>query len=127
MTRPPDTAVEHSLLQEFTDGVETLKRQIGYNPTYFIGMVAEHGPADASRRLIRSKDASDGFTRLWEAGRLDMTVEAIALLPWYAELFDEHDTVLARRRLDAYGFDVDDFLIRRTQSPPSWWDAGSPS
>lgn len=114
-------AAEQHLLQDFTDGVETLKREIGYNPTYFMGMVAEHGPAEASRRLIRSKDAPDGFTRLWEAGRLDMTVEAIALLPWYEELFDDRDRELARRRLDAYRFDVEDFLARMTQSPPAWW------
>lgn len=112
---------EQHLLQEFTDGAETLKREVGYNPTYFLGMVAEHGPAEASRRLIRSKDASDGFTRLWEARRLDMTVEAIALLPWYEELFDDHDREMARRRLEAYRFDVDGFLTRRMQSSPSWW------
>jgi hypothetical protein len=74
-------ATEQHLLQDFTEGAEQLKREMGYNPTYFLGMVAEHGSAEASRRLIRSKDASDGFTRLWEAGRLDMTVEAMALLP----------------------------------------------
>lgn len=115
-----DPAEQH-LLQDFTDGAQALKRDAGYNPTYFLAMVAEHGPAEASRRLIRSKEASDGFTRLWEAGRLDMTVEAMALLPWYAGLFDDDDRELARRRLDAYRFDVNGFLARCTQAPPSWW------
>lgn len=63
-------AAEQHLLQDLTGGVAKLKREIGYNPTYLMGTLAEHGAAEASRRLIRSRDTSDGFTRLWEADRL---------------------------------------------------------
>lgn len=48
-------------MAELRDGVNRLKREIGYNPTYFMGMVAEHGPAEACRRLIRSLKPSDAF------------------------------------------------------------------
>lgn len=118
-------ALEQHLLKDFTDGVAELKRDIGYNPSYFLGMVVEHGPAEASRRLIRSKEVSEGFSRLWETNRLHMTAEAVALLPWYEQLFDDQDRQLARRRLEAYGFDVDRFLAAKSQSPPAWWDDGS--
>jgi hypothetical protein len=39
-----------------------LKREIGYKPTRFIGMVSRHGGVEAARRLLSGPDASDGFT-----------------------------------------------------------------
>lgn len=45
-------------------------------------MVGEHGGAEAARHLLTGRDASDGFTTLWEHGRLEMSVEAHVLLPW---------------------------------------------
>lgn len=62
-------------------GAERLKKEIGYNPTRFNQMVAEHGGPEAVRLLLKGRDASDGFTTLWEHGRLDMSCEAFALLP----------------------------------------------
>lgn len=121
------SAAEQHLMAELRDGIDRLKREIGYNPTYFIGMVADLGPAEACRRLIRSAKPSDGFATLWEASRLDMTVEALSLLPWYGELFDDQDSALARRRLEAHGFDVEAFLRRRTAVEPSWVSAHAPT
>lgn len=115
------SVAEQHLLREFFDTADVHKREVGYYPTYFFGMIAEHGLAKASSRLIRSEEPSNGFTRLWQSGRLDVTVEAISLLPWYSELFDDEDRAAARRRLKAYRFDLDGFLARRTASPPPWW------
>jgi hypothetical protein len=85
-------------------------------------MVAEHGAVEASRRLIEARNPSDGFTRLWEAQRLDMTVEAHAILPWYAELFSDEVRHAARERLLAYGFDVDRHVRSAETNPPKWWE-----
>jgi len=49
-----------------------------------------------------------------------MSVEAFALLPWYADLFTDDQRATARRRLVEHGFDVDAFLQRQSQSPPGW-------
>ena len=84
-------------------------------------MVAEHGGPEAVRLLLKGRDASDGFTTLWEAGRLEMSCEAIALLPWYQELFTEEELSVARHRLTEHNFDVDGFLQRASQNPPAWW------
>jgi hypothetical protein len=54
-------------------------------------MVAEHGGFEAARQLLRGRDASDGFTALCEAPRLEMSVEAAALLPWYEALFTDEE------------------------------------
>lgn len=106
---------------EIREGTERLKREIGYNPTYFNRMVADHGPIEATRRLVMADTVSEGFTKLWEHGRLAMTVEALAVLPWYAPLFDEEVVARARRRLADYGFDVDAYIAQRTADPPPWW------
>ncbi|MDA8312753.1 MAG: hypothetical protein M0Z46_19515 [Actinomycetota bacterium] len=119
----PDTKsiAEQHLPHEFTDCAAILEREIGYNPTYFMGMVADHRRVDACKRLIHSTVPSEGFSKLWEARKLDMTVEAISLLPWYDVLFDDRDRAEARRRLEAHEFDADGFLAQRTAAPPAWW------
>jgi len=102
---------EEAFHSEMLAGADRLKKEIGYNPTRFNQMVAEHG----------GPEASDGFTTLWENGRLEMSCEAIALLPWYEGLFSEDERAVARHRLDEHGFDVDGFLQRSSSSPPLWW------
>jgi hypothetical protein len=118
-------SVEQHFMNELQRGIKQLKTEIGYNPTYFIRMVAELGPVGASCHLIRSTAPSDGFTKLWEHGMLDMTVEALALLPWYAPLFEESDRQLAQDRLRNYKFDIETFLGRRTAVPPQWYRVAS--
>jgi hypothetical protein len=43
--------------------IETLKREIGYDPTRWRQMIGTHGPVEAARRLLRGPDASAGCTR----------------------------------------------------------------
>jgi hypothetical protein len=106
---------------EIREGVERLKREIGYNPTYFNRMVADYGPIEATRRLVMADSVSDGFTKLWEHGELAMSVEALVILPWYAPLFNADVVARARQRLADYTFNVDAYLRSRTANPPSWW------
>ncbi|MGH9055709.1 MAG: hypothetical protein ACRDYY_07585 [Acidimicrobiales bacterium] len=114
------SVAERYFAEDLRVGTDRLRREIGYNPTYFNRMVAEYGPVEACRRLIRADAVSDGFTKLWEHNRLDMTVEALSLLPWYNEVFDDDVRDHARRKLTAHRFDVDAFLANRTASPPRW-------
>jgi len=75
-----------------------------YRPTRFLQMVTEHGGVEAAKILINAQEPSDGFTRLWECDRLDLTVEAHAIKPEFAELFTEEEGQKARRRLEEYGY-----------------------
>jgi hypothetical protein len=79
------------------------KRQAGYNATYFLRMVSELGGYAAARQLLHSATVSDGFTALWEKGRLDLSVEALVLQERFAELFTEDERGIARLRLAQYG------------------------
>jgi hypothetical protein len=80
------------------------KKEAHYNATYFLGMLAELGGYETALRLIRAPQPSDGYTALYERGRLDLTVEALVLQPEWQGLFDESDIELARERLQAYGY-----------------------
>lgn len=81
-------------------------KEFGYNPTYWLRMVGDHRGVGAAKRLLAGRSASDGFTRLWEEGRLDLSVEYFVLLPKYAPLFEPHEREQARLRLEAYGFNT---------------------
>ncbi len=85
-------------------GSSILKKKLNYNATRFNQMLEEHGGVETARRLINSDSPSQGFGVLWEHGRLDLSVEAIAVLPDYADLFTAEELATARRRLSDHGF-----------------------
>ncbi len=91
-------------------GCDRLQREIGYNPTRFRQMVGDVGGVEAAKRLLEGPATSDGFATLWEAGRLHLSVEALAILPRFVVLFSERERTESRRRLEAHGFDVAAFL-----------------
>lgn len=81
-------------------------RETSYRPHYFQQMIKERGELDASLSLVRAKKPSDGFTKLWELKRLDLTVEAVVSAPEFAALFSASDIVAAKRRLKQYGYEA---------------------
>ncbi len=91
-------------------------KEFGYNAGYWKRMVVDHGAVEASHRLLTGTRASDGFTRLWEEGRLDLSVEFSVLLPRYRDLFTDDERTEARRRLEQYEFDVDGHLASWSES-----------
>lgn len=97
-----------ALSDRFRDAMVRLcvrtKRETGYNATYFLRMVEEQGAEPAAHQLINSAKESTGFTALWERGRLDLSVEALALDPQYASLFTADELDKAADRLRQYGY-----------------------
>jgi hypothetical protein len=79
------------------------KDECGYNATYFIQIVEKYGGVSAARRLL-ANNPSSGFTKLWELGRLDLSIEAKMLRPEFAGLFTEEELRKARKRLHDYGY-----------------------
>lgn len=123
MDDPAAAAFHRAML----NGADLLKCEIGYNPTRFNQMVSENGGVAAAKALLSatSPDASDGFTTLWMARRLDASVEAVALLPWYRHLFSDDELARAEYRLAEHGFDVARFLRTASAMAPDWYDAGA--
>jgi hypothetical protein len=97
---------EKAIAKAMRDVYLRAKTEAGYNATYFLRMLSDHGPIDTARRLITSTQPSEGFTQLWQRGRLDLTVEASVLRPEFADLFTEEERDACRRRLSEYGYNA---------------------
>jgi hypothetical protein len=83
------------------------KLEAGYNATLFLGMLQRQGGLVAAKQLINSSKPSDGYTALYERGRLDLTVEALVVehSEWH-DLFTEQELNRAKRRLRDYGHHI---------------------
>jgi len=78
--------------------------EIGYRATGFWGMVIDHGALEAAKRLLRESEEQSGLTRLWELGRLDLSVEALVLQERWNTLFSDEERQKARDRLDEHEY-----------------------
>ena len=74
-------------------------KEFGYYPTYFLGMVTDRGGLSAAKHLLVGTNLSDGFVRLWEEDRLDLSVEALAIRDPWSALFTRDELAEAQRRL----------------------------
>lgn len=83
------------------------KAEAGYSATAFLGMLNSRGGLQTARQLINSSKPSEGYTRLWEMGRLDLTVEATVIVDtrWHP-LFRAEELERARKRLRDYGYQL---------------------
>jgi hypothetical protein len=81
------------------------KSEAKYNASIFLQMVADRGGLATARYLINQPRPSDGYTHLYERGRLDLTVEAMIVenAQWHS-LFSADELAKARARLQQYGY-----------------------
>jgi hypothetical protein len=81
------------------------KRDVNYNATIFLDMLMKQGGLMTAKQLINSPTVSDGYTALYERGRLDLTVEAVVSEnPQWHELFTTEEMARARKRLKDYQY-----------------------
>ena len=78
--------------------------EIVYHATRFWGMVSDHGALEAAKQLLRDPEEQPGLTRLWELGRLDLSVEALVLQERWDTLFSDEERQKARNRLEDHGY-----------------------
>jgi hypothetical protein len=96
------------LCQQFHDAMIDIylraKRECKYNAARFIQVVTNKGGVEAARALILKDGGTEGFAKLWELGRLDLSVEALVLRDEYRELFTNNEREACRKRLMDYGY-----------------------
>ncbi|HEX7556465.1 MAG TPA: hypothetical protein VF338_07555 [Leptolinea sp.] len=98
------TPLELDFHKEMLAIYRNAKEKCGYNATRFLQMISNNGGLKTAKKLLATSEPSDGFTVLWEHGRLDLTVENLVLNPKYSELFAAEEFATAKMRLKAYGF-----------------------
>jgi hypothetical protein len=81
------------------------KLEADYSATIFLRMIGDRGGLATAKYLINSPTPSDGYTQLYQRGRLDLTVEAMVVEnPKWHELFTREEVAAASRRLQRYGY-----------------------
>jgi 5-methylcytosine-specific restriction protein A len=92
--------------RELTDLVARIKNETNYTPSEFLNMLHKDGAIITAKTLIRpGSRESDGYKKLWEKGRLDLTVELVALQPQWQYLFTGDELKNAQKRLRNYKYD----------------------
>jgi hypothetical protein len=79
-------------------------RATGYWASYFLRSVRNNGGRAAARELLRKSGTSPGFLRLTAEGRLDLSMEALVLMPEFSALFTPAEVEIALGRLVAAGY-----------------------
>lgn len=78
-------------------------REVGYPARRFLAMVRGRGGLEAARTLLAKPGVSEGFRRLAEGGKFELTMEYQVLTPVFAPLFTEEERRTARTRLLEHG------------------------
>lgn len=90
--------------KELIEKAYQAKKEYGYNLTQFLSMIGQFGGVETAKKLIRkyasTGNLSDGYTKLWEVNRLDLTMEASVVKPEYQELFQNEEIVYCRKLLE---------------------------
>lgn len=76
-----------------------------YKATRFLQMLDKHRGLETARILLHAATVSEGYTALWERGRLDLTVEALIHdNPKWHPLFTPEELAICSKRLKDYGY-----------------------
>ncbi|WP_199733531.1 AAA domain-containing protein [Micromonospora sp. BL4] len=78
---------------------ERARDEANYNAGLLLRMVTAKGGLATARQLLANPAVSDGFTALWERGRMDLTAEAVVLHPQFRSLFTAEELAVASSRV----------------------------
>ena len=99
---------EGNIEAEFERAMSALcheSRTLGYKPIAFERMLSDYGAVKTAHRLLATSKYQDGFRRLWELGRLDLSLECHVLRARYRGLFTVAELDEARKRLRELNYD----------------------
>ena len=101
----PDDVLVAEFDQEMHRIYERALSEANYPANRFLHMLYEHRVLETARILLHSAKVSEGYTALWERGRLDLTVEAVIHdNPKWHPLFTEDDLAICANRLREYRY-----------------------
>ncbi|HDS1736254.1 HNH endonuclease [Pseudomonas sp. BP8] len=101
------TPVEDDVFTAFLrEKAAEAQRAVKYRPIEFLKMLGSIGGYKTAVSLLTKPKVSNGFTRLFIGGRLDLTVEAVILESRWARFFDDYLISSAEKRLSNVGYKV---------------------
>lgn len=79
-------------------------KEAGIKLTGFLNMVNKHGGLETAKILVNDIVPSEGLIKLYEAKRLDLTIEAQIIKDEWRDLFTEEEINKAKKKLKNYNF-----------------------
>jgi len=105
--RATDAAVDPEMAERFDAAMlevyASAMREVGYPARRFLAMVRGRGGLEAARQLLSKPGVSEGFRRLAEARKLDLTMEYQVMTAEFSQLFSDRERQIARDRLLSHG------------------------
>jgi hypothetical protein len=101
--------IDPALTQKFDEAMfgiyQRALSEVNYKATRFLQMLHDHRGLETARILLHSPTVSEGYTALWERGRLDLTVEAVIHdNPTWHPLFTPEELAICTKRLTEYEY-----------------------
>lgn len=119
-------SVEEDFTSALIDAYRRSGTETGYWATRFLGAVKRNGGLATAKRMLSPRTAGQraGLDTLLEAGRPDLTIEAIILRPEYRGLFTEAELATAKQRLGEYDQQADRIRSERDRLYPDEMEPG---
>jgi hypothetical protein len=87
---------------------EKAKEECGYNAIRFLEKVKAVGGVTAAKQWLSKDTPQEGLFKLWELGRLDLSMEALVLRKQFRKLFTDEELTQARKRLHDLNYVIDE-------------------
>lgn len=119
-------AIEEELTADLVDGYRKAGEEVGYWGRRFLQSVHRNGGVATVKRMLspRTKGQRVGLDALLEAGRPDLTVEAIILKSKYRVLFTPEELKVAAERLGECGKEARNRIKAREHLYPDELEPG---
>lgn len=98
--------LEKQFTEELIKKCEQSKGVNGYNPTRMMETIHKFGGVKTAKEILRKGRVSDGFDKLREAQKLELTMEATVIDRKYGELFEDEEVNSCYELLCEYGYYV---------------------
>lgn len=98
------TSVEKEFDKVLIENCEIARKECGYNPTRFLQTIEKFGGVKTAKEILRKGRLSDGFEKLQEAGRIDLTMEATIVKGQFGSLFTDEEVNSCYEVLCEYGY-----------------------
>ena len=96
--------VELAFHQRMRQVYDQARSECNYTASRFLQLVTDLGGVQAAKQLLGTEGYSEGLTRLWEEGRLDISMEKAVLEDQWRKLFTKEELATASKRLEQLGF-----------------------
>lgn len=96
--------LEKQFEEELIKNCEMGKKECGYTPTRFLQTIEKFGGVKTAKEILRKGRLSDGFDKLQEAGRIELTMEALVCKSKYGELFTDDEVNSCYEVLCEHGY-----------------------